>query len=369
MTGLVSTLATIWRLAIPYFRAEDRKAGRLLLIALIATELSIVAINVLLNQWNNRFYNALQDRSWDAFVSELTIFAGLAGAYILLAVYQIYLNQWLQIRWRQWMTKSYLETWLSGPNHYRMQLLGDAADNPDQRISEDVRIFTSETLDLGLGLLNSLVTLVSFTAILWRLSGSLDFDIGGYTISIPGYMFWAAGVYSGIGSLLAPELHGGDSIAVNGVCLTVILAEQDQFHADVGPETVRVTTLGRLARGCALNLERPLRADSRFGGHFVQGHVDATTALVSRRAEGEGARLRFALPTTLARYVVEKGFITLDGVSLTVAALAKTTFEVALIPHSAKRTTLGSLRERDVVNVEVDIIGKYIERILDARGA
>ena len=93
----------------------------------------------MLNQWNNRFYNALQDRNWDTFVSELLFFCVLAGAYILLAVYQLYLNQWLQIRWRQWMTKAYLGNWLDGANHYRMQLLGDAADNPDQRIAEDIQ--------------------------------------------------------------------------------------------------------------------------------------------------------------------------------------------------------------------------------------
>ena len=139
MTGLVSTLATIWRLAFPYFRSEDRKAGRALLIAVIAIELSLVGINVMLNQWYNRFYNALQDRDWDAFVTELLFFCALAAAFILLAVYQLYLNQWLQIRWRRWMTKTYLGDWLDAANHYRMQLLGDAADNPDQRIAEDIQ--------------------------------------------------------------------------------------------------------------------------------------------------------------------------------------------------------------------------------------
>ena len=108
MTGMASTLATIWRLAVPYFRSEDRMGRRLLLAPVIAIELAIVGINVLLNQWNNRFYNALQDRNWDSFVTELLIFCALASAYILLAVYQLYLNQWLQIRWRQWMTGAYL---------------------------------------------------------------------------------------------------------------------------------------------------------------------------------------------------------------------------------------------------------------------
>ena len=116
----------------------------MLLAAVIAIELALVAINVLINQWNNRFYNALQDRNWDAFVSELLFFCVLAGAFIVLAVYQLYLNQWLQIRWRRWMTKRYLGDWLDGANHYRMQLLGDAADNPDQRIAEDIQLFVEQ---------------------------------------------------------------------------------------------------------------------------------------------------------------------------------------------------------------------------------
>src|ERR1700688_1728602 len=109
---MLSTLATIWRLAMPYFRSEDRWPGRLLLAAVIAIELAIVGITVLLNQWNNAFYNALQDKNWDAFVHQLLYFCGLAAAYIVLAVYQLYLNQWLQIRWRRWLTSSYLEHWL-----------------------------------------------------------------------------------------------------------------------------------------------------------------------------------------------------------------------------------------------------------------
>jgi len=188
LKGIASTLATIWRLATPYFYSEDRRAGRMLLTAVIATELSLVAINVLLNQWNNRFYNALQDRNWDAFVSELMFFCLLAGAYILLAVYQVYLNQWLQIRWRQWMTKSYLGNWLDAANHYRMQLLGDAADNPDQRIAEDIQMFVERTLTIGIGLLSALVTLGSFVVILWTLSVAAPLHLFGTEWNIPGYL-------------------------------------------------------------------------------------------------------------------------------------------------------------------------------------
>ena len=133
------------------------------------------------------------------------------------------------------------------------------------------------------------------------------------------------------------------------------------------PETLARTTLGALARGARINLERAATPLTSLGGHFVQGHVDTTTKLTSRDAEGGGARLRFALPVALARYIVEKGFITLDGVSLTIARLGKTFFEIALIPHSAERTTLGALRVGERVNVEVDVIAKYVERIVRTR--
>ena len=178
MRGIFSTLATVWRIASPYFRSQDRWPGRLLLAAVIAIELSIVGITVLLNAWNANFYNALQDRNWDAFVYQLGYFCVLATIYVVLAVYQLYLNQWLQIRWRRWLTASYLDHWLEGANHYRMQLLGDAADNPDQRIAEDIAQFIQLTLGIGLQLLNSCVTLVSFMVILWSLSAAAKGAIG-----------------------------------------------------------------------------------------------------------------------------------------------------------------------------------------------
>ncbi|MGE3149765.1 MAG: ABC transporter ATP-binding protein/permease [Pseudorhodoplanes sp.] len=202
MQGFSATIASIWRLALPYFRSEDRWAGRLLLAAVIAIELSLVAIEVLINQWNNRFYNALQDKDWNAFVSELAYFSVLVAIFIALAVYQLYLNQWLQIRWRRWMTREYLGRWLDGPNHYRMQLLGDAADNPDQRIAEDIKQFIEGMLTLGLGLLSSMVTLASFVVILWGLSAAAPLVVGGVTVSIPGYLVWGALAYAIVGTAI-----------------------------------------------------------------------------------------------------------------------------------------------------------------------
>src|SRR5262249_31787651 len=166
----MSTLAVIWRLASPYFFSEEKWPGRILLAAVIAIELAIVAINVILNRWNARFFNAIQEKNWDNFVSELLFFCIIVAIFIVLAVYQIYLNQWLQIRWRRWMTRHYLDRWLADGNHYRMQLLGDAADNPDQRIAEDINMFIDRTLTISVGLLSAIVTLFSFVVILWTLS-------------------------------------------------------------------------------------------------------------------------------------------------------------------------------------------------------
>lgn len=202
MNNIRSTLATVWRIAAPYFRSEDKWAGRGLLAAVIAIELSLVAIDVLLNQWNNRFYNALQEKNWDSFVREIGFFCVLATLYIALAVYQLYLNQWLQIRWRRWLTNHFLGEWLDNANHYRMQLQGDAADNPDQRLSDDVKLFVERTLDIGIGLLSSIVTLASFVIILWGLSAAAPLHIFGNEFAIPGYLVWGALIYAIFGTAL-----------------------------------------------------------------------------------------------------------------------------------------------------------------------
>jgi riboflavin synthase len=165
-------------------------------------------------------------------------------------------------------------------------------------------------------------------------------------------------------SRVLERLSVDDSVNVAGACLTVIERDDRGFATDIVPETIARTTLGDLLRGSRVNLERAATPETALGGHLVQGHVDGTTKLVARRAEGEGARLRFALPKPMARYVVMKGFITIDGVSLTVASVGKTYFDVALIPHTAERTTLGALGVGETANVEVDIVAKYVERLL-----
>ena len=171
-----------------------------------------------------------------------------------------------------------------------------------------------------------------------------------------------------IGSKMAPELKAGDSLAVNGVCLTVILAERDEIHADVGPETVRVTTLGSLERGSALNLERPLRADQRFGGHFVQGHVDAIGHVEELRQESDFHWLTVSFPSSLAPLIVHKGSIAVDGISLTVAGLGADRFDVMVVPFTMQQTNLGRLKIRDRLNLECDMVGKYVVRAAELSG-
>jgi putative ATP-binding cassette transporter len=227
---LAATLATIWRLSVPYFVSEDRWPGRILLAAVVGIELSIVAITVILNQWYNRFYNTLQDRNFDAFVSAIVFFCVLAAIYTVLAVYQNYLNLWLQIRWRRWMTQTYLRQWLNTANHYRMQLLGDAADNPDQRIADDLQMFVQNTLSIGLGLLNSVVTLCSFVVILWTLSEAAPLHLFGASFAIPGYLVWAALIYAVAGTWLT-HLIGWPLIPLN--------FQQQRFEADFRFNLVR----------------------------------------------------------------------------------------------------------------------------------
>jgi len=160
----------------------------------------------------------------------------------------------------------------------------------------------------------------------------------------------------------------GDSIAVNGVCLTVVETDDDRFTADVMRETLRRSSLGALTPGAPVNLERPVRLDGRLGGHLVQGHVDGTGTILERTPSPHWELLRISLPADLGRYVVAKGSITVDGVSLTVAAVDGDTFTVSLIPTTLALTTLGRKKPGDPVNLEVDVVAKYVERLLTREG-
>jgi len=167
---------------------------------------------------------------------------------------------------------------------------------------------------------------------------------------------------------MAPQLETGESVAVNGVCLTVTRGAADRWWADLSGETVRRSTLGHLRPGAALNLERALRLGDRLGGHIVQGHVDAV-ATVTGAVHREGwLDLGFAIPEALGRYVVEKGSVAVNGVSLTVARLEGASAEIAIIPQTIAATNLGALKPGDGFNLEVDVLGKYVARQLDLRG-
>jgi riboflavin synthase len=161
---------------------------------------------------------------------------------------------------------------------------------------------------------------------------------------------------------LASQLAAGDSLAVNGVCLTVTAAETGEVHADIGPETARVTTLGSLRSGQRLNLERPMRANGLVGGHFVQGHVDATGIVDAVRPDGDSHWLTIGFDRSLAPYFIRKGSVAVDGVSLTVASLRSTAFDVMIIPFTWANTALSALKAGDRVNIECDMIGKYVAR-------
>ena len=314
MTGLFTTLATIWRIAVPYFRSEDAWAGRLLLAALVAIELMIVGINVLLNQWNNRFYTAIQDRNWDGFVYELMYFCVLAVVFILFAVYQLYLNQWLQIRWRRWLTASYLGHWLDGGNHYRMQLLGDAADNPDQRIAEDVRLFIERTLQLTIGILGQAVTFVSFVVILWTLSATAPLHLFGKTWSIPGYLVWAALLYATIGTAIA-HLVGRPLIRLNFM--------QQRYEADFRFNLVRVRENSEqiaLLEGEAVEQDRSMVRFAALMNNFF-GIMSRTKRLMYFR-EGYG-QVADVFPYVVASPAYFADVIQLGGLTQTASAFGR----------------------------------------------
>jgi putative ATP-binding cassette transporter len=229
VNNIRATLAIVWRIASPYFRSEDKWAGGGLLAAVIVMQLALVGNDVLLNQWRNRFYNALQEKDWNSFVHEVLIFIALATAAVALGVYQLYLNQWLQIRWRNWMTRKYLGDWLEDANHYRMQLQGDAADNPDQRMSDDIKLFVERTLDVSVGLLGAVVSLLSFVVILWGLSNAAPLHL--FAFNIPGYLVWLAVIYAIFGTALTQWI---------GSPLVNLNFEQQKLEADFRFSLVRV---------------------------------------------------------------------------------------------------------------------------------
>ena len=169
----------------------------------------------------------------------------------------------------------------------------------------------------------------------------------------------------GCGNLNPGAVRTGDSISVSGACLTVLEPDASGFYADVSRETLDLTTLGQIREGQAVNLELAMGLEARMGGHMVTGHVDGKAKLVSRLEDGRAERFEFEVPAALARYVAKKGSVCLDGVSLTVNEVDGCRFSVCLIPHTLQITTLGGLKAGDAVNLEVDLIARYLERLMD----
>lgn len=203
MRAVTAFLRDLWALARPYWFSEERWMARLLLAVIVGFNLGLVYLDVMFNRWQNDFYNSLQNRDITAFYELFLYFSFLAAVYIAVAVYQSYLNQMLQIRWRRWLTERYLAAWIGERTYYRMQLTDGGTDNPDQRIADDLARFVARTLSLTLGLLSAVVTLASFVTILWGLSGTLEFMLGGESVRVEGYLVWVALVYAIVGTWLA----------------------------------------------------------------------------------------------------------------------------------------------------------------------
>ncbi|HBF38064.1 MAG TPA: ABC transporter ATP-binding protein, partial [Firmicutes bacterium] len=219
-----------WKLIRDYWQSNDKWKAKGLLILIIALNLGDVYILVLLNSWNNTFYNALQKYDKTVFLHALGYFTVLAGVYIVISVYEQYFQQVLEIGWRRWMTDHYVRHWLSGQNYYRLQLLHNKTDNPDQRISEDIKMFVSTTLNLAIGCLKAVVTLGSFVVILWQLSGTLPIILGGHLWKISGYMVWTALAYAVMGTWLAAKI---------GRPLVRLNFDQQHYEADFRFSLVR----------------------------------------------------------------------------------------------------------------------------------
>ncbi len=221
----------LWVLLRPYWFSEERWIALVLLGSVVGLSLGIVFINVLLNNWNRVFFDALQNRDYPTFRAQLLYFTVLAFAFIAMAVYRLYLRQMLEIRWRRWLTRRYTQAWLANQSYYRLELKDYGTDNPEQRIQDDIRLLVSNTLILSLGLLSSVVTLVSFLSILWILSGALSLRSIGLPFDIPGYMVWVAIIYAVVGSWGAHRI---------GRPLAEINFNQQRFEADFRYRMTRI---------------------------------------------------------------------------------------------------------------------------------
>ena len=268
--------ARVWALSAPYFRSEDKWKARGLLAAIVGLNLAAVYMLVQINEWNRVFYDALQNKDAAVFWTQLARFSYLAFAFIIIAVYRFYLTQLLEVRWRAWMTANYLQRWLADHAFYKLELARFAktdnstsnptgiSDNPDQRIQEDINLFTTYSISLSMGLLNAVVTLLSFIGILWSLSGAFAFTLGGSSYSIPGFMVWMAVLYCTVGSIITHYI-GRPQIRLN--------FQQQRVEADFRHHMVRVREYSEsIALDKGESVERA-QLDTRFAavlGNYLQ---------------------------------------------------------------------------------------------------
>ncbi len=230
--GKAGFLREAWKLAWPYWRSDEKWSAWGLLVAIVALNLGTVWLNVRFNSWNRDFYDALQEYDWPRFWWQFAVFSMLAAIWVAVGVYQLYLRQILHIRWRRWLTERSLKGWLGNQAYYRIQIDQSTTDNPDQRIADDLDSFASSSIVLSMGVLNSLVTLVSFLFILWRLSGPLTIPLwGGHSFDIPGYLVFAAFIYAAFGTWLAHWI---------GRPLAGLMFSQQRFEADFRFSLVRL---------------------------------------------------------------------------------------------------------------------------------
>ena len=236
--SFVAFVKRVVKLSMPYFNSEEKWTARGFLLAIVLLNLGAVFMAIQFNDWYRVFYDALEKRDQPVFWTQLGVFSYLAFGAIIIAVYKFYITQLLEMRWRKWMTANYLQRWLANQTFYKLELMRFATsnneaktDNPDQRISEDVNSFTTATIGLSMGFLNSVVTLLSFVGILWVLSGAFSFSLGGSSYTIPGFMVWAAVVYCAVGSLLTHYI-GRSQIKLNFF--------QQRYEADFRHHMVRV---------------------------------------------------------------------------------------------------------------------------------
>lgn len=216
-------LRNVWFLTKSYWQSEERLKAFALLAVIIALTLAVVYVIVLINDWFNVFYEALQNYDTEKIFDELIHFSWLAALYIILMVYSFYLQQVLIINWRRWLTDRYIDEWLRNKTYYRLQVFGADTDNPDQRISEDVRLFVEMTLTFSIGVLKAVCTFVSFVFVLYNISGPLDFTLWGHSFHIEGYMVWVALIYSALGTWVT-HVAGKKLVGLNFV--------QQRYEAD-----------------------------------------------------------------------------------------------------------------------------------------